>query len=79
MMITPENNPENIRDEQNERDEKRKTIYKETEDRGEDDKDPGESSSAADIGRTDFVKKGERKHNPLGSSHEPGTTPGSNI
>ncbi|MEJ5963664.1 hypothetical protein [Pedobacter immunditicola] len=76
MMITPENNPENNRDE---KDEKRKTIYKETQDRGEDDKDPGESSSASDIGRTDFIKKGERKHNPLGSGHEPGTTPGSNI
>jgi len=76
MMITPENNPENNRDEQNE---KRKTIYKETEDRDEDDKDPGESSSASEIGRTDFVKKAERKHNPLGSGHEPGTTPGSNI
>ncbi len=76
MMITPENNPENNR---NEQDEKRKTIYKETEDRGEDDKDPGESSSASDIGRTDFVKKPGREHNPLGSGHEPGTTPGSNI
>jgi hypothetical protein len=75
-MITPENNPENFRDEE---DEKRKTIYKETEDRGEDDKDPGESSSAADIGRTDFVNKPERKHSPLGSGHEPGTVPGSNI
>ena len=76
MMIAPENNPENNKDEQKE---KRKTIYKETEDRGEDDKDPGESSSVADIGRTDFIKKPGRKHNPLGAGHEPGTTPGSHI
>ncbi len=75
-MTTPENNPQNNQDEQ---DEKRKTIYKETEDRGEDDKDPGESSSASAIGRTDFVQKPNRANNPLGSGHEPGTTPGSNI
>jgi hypothetical protein len=75
-MITPENNPENNKDTQ---DEKRKTIYKETEDRGEDEKDPGESSSASEIGRTDFVNKPQRNHTPMGSGHEPGTTPGSNI
>ena len=71
-MIAPENNPENNKDEQ---DEKKKMIYKESEDRGENDKDAGDSSSAADIGRTDFVKRPERRNSPLGSSHEPGTAP----
>ena len=77
-MITPENNPENNRNEANEQDKKRKTIYNETEERAEGDKDPGESSAASEIGRTGFVRKPGRKHSPLGSSHEPGTTPGSN-
>jgi hypothetical protein len=69
-MITPENHNEENHNQENE--EKRKTIYKETQDDGEE-KDQGDSSSVADIGRTDFVRKSERKHNPLGSSHEPGT------
>ncbi|MBG6234557.1 hypothetical protein IWX76_001112 [Pedobacter sp. CAN_A7] len=69
-MITPENHNEENYNQENE--EKRKTIYKETQDDGEE-KDQGDSSSVADIGRTDFVRKPERKHNPLGSGHEPGT------
>jgi hypothetical protein len=68
-MITPENHNEENHNEENE--ETRKTIYKETED-GEV-KDQGDSSSVADISRTDLIQKPERKHSPLGSSHEPGT------
>ena len=55
-----------------ENEENRKTIYKETPDEREE-KDQGDSSSVADIGRTDFARRAERKHNPLGSGHEPGT------
>ncbi len=58
----------------------RKTVYKETEERiNEKDQDSGETSSVADLGRTDLISKPERKNKPLGSSHEPGTTPGSDI
>jgi hypothetical protein len=62
-------NPENDSEED---EENRKTIYKETPTDREG-KDPGDSSSVADIGRTDFARRAERKHNPLGSGHEPGT------
>lgn len=79
-MITPENHNEDIHNEDNriqdnhnqENEENRKTIYKETQDDGEE-KDAGDSSSVGDIGRTDFARRAERKHNPLGSGHEPGT------
>lgn len=58
----------------------RKTVYKETEERiNEKEPDSGETSSVADLGRTDLISRPERKHKPLGSSHEPGTTPGSEI
>lgn len=58
----------------------KKTIYKETEERtNEKQPDSGETSSVADLGRTDLISKPERKHKPLGSSHEPGTTPGTDI
>jgi hypothetical protein len=58
----------------------KKTVYKETEERINDkQKDSGETSSVADMGRTDLISKPDRKHKPLGSSHEPGTTPGSDI
>lgn len=58
----------------------RKTVYKETEERiNEKDQDSGETSSVADLGRTDLISKPERKNKPLGSSHEPGATPGSDI
>jgi hypothetical protein len=58
----------------------KKTVYKETEDRINEKKpDSGETSSVADLGRTDLISRPERKHKPLGSSHEPGTTPGSDI
>lgn len=69
-MTNPENN--------NEQDEKRKTIYKETEDR-EEKPDEGQSSSGSDLSRTDLISKPDRANKPLGSSHEPGTTPGSNL
>ena len=58
----------------------KKTIYKETPERINEKKpDSGETSSVADLGRTDLISKPERKNNPLGSSHEPGTTPGTDI
>lgn len=58
----------------------KKTIYKETEERINEKKpDNGETSSVADLGRTDLISRPERKHKPLGSSHEPGTTPGSDT
>lgn len=63
--------PENNRNE-----EKKKTVYKETED-AEDKKDEGESSSGSDLSRTDLISKPQRSNKPLGSSHEPGTMPGS--
>lgn len=58
----------------------KKTVYKETDERINEKKpDSGETSSVADLGRTDLISRPERKHKPLGSSHEPGTTPGSDI
>ena len=58
----------------------KKTVYKETPERINEKKpDSGETSSVADLGRTDLISRPERKHKPLGSSHEPGTTPGSDI
>lgn len=58
----------------------KKTVYKETEERSNENKpDNGETSSAADMGRTDLISRPERKHKPLGSSHEPGTTPGADL
>jgi hypothetical protein len=64
-MITPENNND-------EKDENKKFVYKETEG-DEKEKDAGDSSSASDFGRTDFIKKPTRSNKPLGSGHEPGT------
>ena len=71
-----------MKNQENNKDKKegRKTVYKETEERiDEKDPDNGETSSVADLGRTDLISRPERKHKPLGSSHEPGTTPGSDI
>jgi len=60
--------------------EPKKTVYKETAERTNEKKpDSGETSSVADLGRTNLISKPERKNKPLGSSHEPGTTPGSDI
>ncbi len=71
-MIAPENNPENNKDKEVEN---KKTVYKETDNQDENEKDAGDSSSAADIGRTDFIKRPERRNSPLGSGHEPGIAP----
>lgn len=58
----------------------KKTVYKETPERSNEKKpDSGETSSVADLGRTDLISRPERKNKPLGSSHEPGTTPGTDI
>jgi len=65
---------------QKKEDGQKKTVYKETEERiNEKEQDNGETSSIADMGRTDLISRPERKHKPLGSSHEPGTTPGTDI
>jgi len=58
----------------------KKTVYKETQERiNEKKSDSGETSSVADMGRTDLISRPVRKHKPLGSSHEPGTTPGTDL
>ncbi|ETZ23113.1 hypothetical protein [Pedobacter sp. V48] len=58
----------------------KKTVYKEAEERTNEKKpDSGETSSVVDMGRTDLISRPDRKHKPLGSSHEPGTTPGTDI
>jgi hypothetical protein len=67
-MINPEN------DHQEENEETRKTVYKETEDsNNEKGEDAGDTSSVADMGRTDFISRPDRSSTPMGSSHEPGT------
>jgi hypothetical protein len=93
-MITPENNnldQDNLnQDELNQNDVNqdghredradRKTIYKETADPINEDKpDNGDSSSASETGRTDFINRPQRSNTPLGSGHEPGTMPGGNF
>lgn len=65
-MITPE--------EQNQEEENKKTVYKETS--GDEDLSSGETSSPADSGKSEFTRHPDRKNKPLGSSHEPGVTPG---
>ncbi|HKG07607.1 MAG TPA: hypothetical protein VKB19_14150 [Pedobacter sp.] len=55
--------------------EPKKTVYKETDELSEN-QTSGETSSATDFDRSGFSKTPERKNKPLGSSHEPGTTPG---
>jgi hypothetical protein len=75
-MILPENNNENLDNvnDQNENDEHRKTIYKETaESQHEEEVDNGDSSSVSDIGRSDLINTPRRSNKPMGSSHEPGT------
>lgn len=67
-MKRPENN--------NEKHSHRKTVYKETEDFGNNKPDTGDTSSAGDFSRTDFFKNHRRTNKPMGSSHEPGTFPG---
>lgn len=64
-MITPE--------EQNQEEDK-KIVYKET--TSDEGLDSGETSSPTDSGRSEFIHRPDRKNKPLGSSHEPGTTPG---
>jgi hypothetical protein len=71
---------ENKQDNHGKEQTQKKTVYKETEERINEKKpDSGETSSVADLGRTDLISRPERKHKPLGSSHEPGTTPGSDL
>jgi hypothetical protein len=71
---------ENQQHDQNRDEAPKKKIYKETEERiNEKQPDNGETSSVADLGRTDLISRTERKHKPLGSSHEPGTTPGTDL
>lgn len=71
---------ENKQDNLNSNEAPKKKIYKETEERINEKKpDNGETSSVADLGRTDLISRPDRKHKPLGSSHEPGTTPGTDL
>ncbi|MBE9598025.1 hypothetical protein [Pedobacter sp. MC2016-24] len=71
---------ENKQDNSNSNEAPKKKIYKETEERiNEKQPDNGETSSVADLGRTDLISRPDRKHKPLGSSHEPGTTPGTDL
>lgn len=64
IMITPE-------EQYNE--EEKKTVYKETTDEN-DDLTSGETSTPST--NSAFTRQPERKNGPLGSSHEPGVTPG---
>jgi len=59
-------------------DETKKTVYKETE-RNTENETSGETSSISDLDRSSFTKKAQRSHKPLGSSHEPGATPGTEF
>ncbi|WP_285057262.1 hypothetical protein [Pedobacter ginsengisoli] len=55
--------------------EKKRKVYKETDDRSEN-QTSGETSSANSFDRSSLTKMPGRKNKPLGSSHEPGVTPG---
>jgi hypothetical protein len=55
--------------------ENKKKVYKETDDRSEN-QTSGETSSANSFDRSSISKTPERKNKPLGSSHEPGVMPG---
>ena len=57
---------------------KKKTVIKET-DYNKENKTSGETSSVSDLDRSGFSKKTGRSHKPLGASHEPGATPGTEI
>jgi hypothetical protein len=55
--------------------EKKRKVYKEADDRSEN-QTSGETSSADSFDRSSLTKVSGRKNKPLGSSHEPGSTPG---
>lgn len=61
----------------NNKDEK-KTVIKET-GNPTDSQTTGETSSVADFDRASATKRPVRKNRPLGSSHEPGVMPGTEI
>ena len=67
-MNTPEND--------NEKEENKKTVYKETIIDDDETLTNGETSSATGSGRSAFAHTPERKNRPLGTGHEPGVTPG---
>lgn len=67
-MITPE--------EQNQEENDKKTVYKETTTNENDELTSGETSSEAGSGKSAFSRTPDRKSKPLGASHEPGVTPG---
>jgi len=58
--------------------EPKKTVIKET-DNVRETPTEGETSSVADFDRSSFTNKSNRKNKPLGSSHEPGVMPGTEI
>jgi hypothetical protein len=53
----------------------KKTVYKETDSLSEN-QTSGGTSSANSFDRSSFTKMPRRKNKPLGSSHEPGVMPG---
>ena len=59
-------------------DEKKKVVLPET-DHVKENETSGETSSVADFDRTSLSNKPDRKNKPLGSSHEPGVMPGSEL
>ncbi|MCD0489983.1 hypothetical protein LPB86_17205 [Pedobacter sp. MC2016-14] len=67
-MNTPEN--------ENEQEENKKIVYKETTLDDDETLSSGETSSSTGSGRSAFAHTPERKNRPLGTGHEPGVTPG---
>ncbi|WP_256006943.1 MULTISPECIES: hypothetical protein [Pedobacter] len=57
---------------------KKKTVLRE-ENYNAENETSGETSSATEFDRSGFTKKTGRSNKPLGSSHEPGVTPGSEF
>lgn len=64
----------NTRD--NHTEDEKKAVYHEKDDLSEN-QTSGETSSVSDLDRSAFTRHPDRKNKPLGASHEPGTTPGS--
>lgn len=56
----------------------KKTVYKDTSDNTEN-LTSGETSSLDELDRSDFTSKPKRRSKPMGTSHEPGGTPGSEF
>lgn len=57
----------------------KKTVNQSTDRTNEENLTSGETSSLHHLDRSGFTNKPKRKSTPLGSSHEPGTTPGTEL